>query len=310
MKAKLFLFFACGCMIAGSAVAQQEPQITHNMFNQLTVNPGYAGSNGSICASIIARNQWMGFVGSPRTGLLNVEAPVSFLSGGIGVTIITDELGLMSTMYTKLSYAYRRTLKAGELGVGLSAGFTNTQLDGSRFEPFDKNGDPTIPLNDISGGAPTFGFGIHFKNPGYYFGLSSTQLSESTAGLTKDLDYDLKRHYYVTAGVTTRITADLELKPSVFFKFNPAADPQIDLTALLWYNNQFWAGVGYRTIDIDAIPVYVGVMWNNLKLGYSYDIALNGLRGYNSGTHEIYVGYCFRLNEKVTAQRYRNVRKL
>ncbi|HHZ64293.1 MAG TPA: type IX secretion system membrane protein PorP/SprF [Flavobacteriales bacterium] len=310
MKAKLPLLFVLVCMYGGTSVAQQEPQFQHNMFNHLTTNPGYAGSNGAICANILVRNQWMGFVGSPQTGLLNVEAPVKFLKGGVGVTIITDELGLQSTMYTKLAYAFRTSLKAGDLGIGIRAGLTNTQIDGSRFEPFDKGSDPTIPLDAVSGGAPTFGFGVYFSNPGYYLGVSSTQLTESVAGLSADLDYDLKRHYYATAGLTTRLTSDLELKPSVFFKFNAGVPPQFDLSALLLYNNQFWAGVGYRAMDMDAVPTYVGVLWNNLKIGYSYDIALNGLRGFNSGSHEVYVGYCFKLNEKVTAQRYRNVRFL
>lgn len=309
MRAKLFLLLLIGCVFAVPAAAQQEPQFQQNMFNHLTVNPGYAGSNGSICASALYRKQWVGFVGAPSTFLLNLEAPVKILKGGVGVTVVSDELGLSTSLFTKLSYAYRTSVGPGELGIGISVGFVNSSIDGERFSPFDNTGDPTIPTETVSGGAPSFGFGVHYNTPTYYFGLSATQLSESSAGFA-DFNYKLKRHYYLTGGFSQRLTSDLELKPSLFMKLDAGVPPQFDLSALLMYNNQFWAGVGYRVMDMDAIPTYVGVLWNNMKIGYSYDISLNGLRGYNSGSHEIYVGYCFKLNEKVTAQRYRNVRFL
>ena len=310
MRTKILLLLVVGCVLAVPAAAQQEPQFQQNMFNHLTINPGYAGSNGAICASALYRNQWVGFVGSPTTGLLNVEAPVKVLKGGLGLTIISDELGLQSTLFTKISYAFHMDIGPGQLGIGVRAGFVNSQIDGSRFEAFDNtSGDPTIPLESVSGGAPTFGFGLFYNTPTYYFGVSSTQLAEAPAGYA-EIDYQLKRHYYLTGGFSQRLTADLELKPSVWFKYDPPVAPQFDLSVLVMYNNQFWAGVGYRALDVDAIPTYVGVLWNNLKIGYSYDISLNGLRGFNSGSHEVYVGYCFKLNEKVTAQRYRNVRFL
>ena len=50
----------------------------------------------------------------------------------------------------------------------------------------------------------------------YYVGLSSTQLAESSVGYEAGADYNLKRHYYVTAGLTKRLSPTVELKPSVF----------------------------------------------------------------------------------------------
>lgn len=309
MRTKLYLLLVIGCVFVAPVFAQQEPQFQQNMFNTFTVNPGYAGSNDAICASVLYRKQWVGFVGAPSTGLINVEAPVKFLKGGVGVTVLTDELGLQSTLRTSLSYAYQMHVGPGQLGIGIRAGFVNSSIDGEKFEAFNNSGDPTIPTETVSGGAPSFGFGLYYNTPTYYFGLSTTQLSESAAGYA-EIDYQLKRHYYVTAGISKRLTSDLELKPSLFMKLDPPVAPQFDLSVLLMYNNQFWAGVGYRAMDQDAIPTYVGVQWNDMKFGYSYDISLNGLRGFNSGSHEIYVSYCFKLNENVTAQRYRNVRFL
>ena len=297
-------------LLWSNVYAQQEPQFSQNMFNILAVNPGYAGSNNAICANLLYRNQWTGFTGAPKTGLLNVESPVKFLKGGVGLTLFTDELGLDNTFGAKLSYAFHLHIGPGQMGIGLQAGFITKTLEGSRFNAFVNDGtDETIPTTDISGGSPTFALGLFYKTDLYYIGLSSTQLAESSVGYSK-ADYNLKRHYYLTGGFSKRLTSNIELLPSVFFKFDPPVAPQVDLNIMAMYNNQFWGGLSYRLIDPDALVPMIGVLWNNLKIGYSYDITLQELRGFSSGTHEILIGYCFKMDEKASAQKYRNVRFL
>ena len=57
-------------LICGNpASAQQDPQFSHNMFTKLSVNPGVAGANEAICATLLYRNQWTGFGGEPKTML-------------------------------------------------------------------------------------------------------------------------------------------------------------------------------------------------------------------------------------------------
>ena len=43
--------------------------------------------NKNICATMIGRQQWSGFVGSPTTALVNIHAPVSMLRGGLGLNL-------------------------------------------------------------------------------------------------------------------------------------------------------------------------------------------------------------------------------
>ncbi|MFT5918676.1 MAG: energy-converting hydrogenase Eha subunit B, partial [Granulosicoccus sp.] len=70
-----------------SVQAQQDPQISMNMYNRLYANPGYAGSNGGICATAILREQWAGFDGNPQTGIVTVESEVKALHGGVGLSV-------------------------------------------------------------------------------------------------------------------------------------------------------------------------------------------------------------------------------
>ena len=311
MKRIVVFMLVLNLGIAYQGFGQQEPQFSQNMFNILSVNPGYAGTNDAICGTIFYRNQWTGFVGAPKTGLLSVASPVKFLRGGVGLTMFTDQLGLDNTFGIKLNYSFHMHVGPGQLGIGVQAGFLNKTLEGSKFNAFVNDGsDETIPTSDISGGAPTFGFGLFYKTSEYYVGVSSSQLSESAVGYEEGADYNLKRHYYINGGYTKRLTSAIELIPSIWIKMDPPVAPQIDLNVLAKYNNQIWGGVSYRVADRDAIVPIIGFMWNDMKIGYSYDITINELRGFSSGTHEIMIGYCYKIAENISADKYRNTRVL
>ena len=58
----------------GLLLSATRPQFSQNLFNNIAVNPGYAGSNDAISATALHRSQWMGFLGAPSTTNLGVEA--------------------------------------------------------------------------------------------------------------------------------------------------------------------------------------------------------------------------------------------
>lgn len=50
--------------------AQQDPQFSQNMYNHMTVNPGFAGERGNWAISGIYRNQWQKWTEHLRRMLL------------------------------------------------------------------------------------------------------------------------------------------------------------------------------------------------------------------------------------------------
>ena len=136
MKKYLLLF----SLLFTSAIAfsQQEPQYTQNMFNILSFNPAYAGSNGSICLTGFYRQQNTGFKQEDKQGnksnagpqdiLVSIDAPVKFLHGGIGLIVNQDKLGFETNLNLKLAYAYRFNMGLGNLSIGLQAGFNNKSI--------------------------------------------------------------------------------------------------------------------------------------------------------------------------------------
>jgi type IX secretion system PorP/SprF family membrane protein len=292
-----------------SVQAQQDPQFSMNMYNRLYTNPGYAGSNGGICATAILREQWSGFDGNPQTGVLTVESEVKAIHGGVGLSVTLDRLGAESTIAAKLAYAFRLDLGPGTLGIGIEAGIISRSLDGSKLIAIDES-DPTVPTGSTSGLVPDFGFGLYYHTDKLYFGVSSSHLSQGdfsleTPGGSKI--YNVARHYYAMAGYNYDITPTLQLRPSLFLK-SDAASTQFDVNLTLMYNQLVFAGVSYR-VD-DAVIAMAGVHWNGFKLGYSYDITTSQLNNYSNGSHEIMLGYCYKWPTPSINQQYRNVRFL
>src|SRR5437868_14412942 len=99
--------------ITGTAFAQQDPQFTQFMYNKLIYNPGYAGTSGAICGVLQFRQQWVSFPGAPTTFALAADMRLPMVPIGVGLNVITDKIGPMSTTFFRLAGSYNITKLAG-----------------------------------------------------------------------------------------------------------------------------------------------------------------------------------------------------
>jgi len=298
-------------------LAQQEPQFSHNMFNNMGINPGYAGLRGAICATGLARQQWLGFRDAednrinPETYLLNVDSPFPFLRGGLALGFMQDKLGYENSVGVKITYAYHFKLDGGKLGVGAQAGFLDKRIDFSRFTPIT-DGDRVL-----TGGAEEsriftdFALGAFFlSDNNSWAGLSVSQLRQASAEIGSS-NHKLRRHAYLTGGynLTLPNNPGYIVSPSVLVKTDMAS-VQIDVNAMVTYNNRFWGGVSYRLQD--AVVFLFGLNVEQISVGYSYDFTTSplGRRGRSFGSHEIMLQYCFDLQIDKVREIQRNVRFL
>ncbi len=289
-----------------AAFAQQDAQFTQNMFNKLAINPGYAGTNRAICATAFYRNQWTGFEGAPQTILFSGDAYIPAIHGGLGLTAFSDQLGFDKTFSAKLAYSFNQPIGPGVLGIGVEGGMMQKALAGAWLAPTDYTKDNAIP-GDISKTTYDVGFGIHYSTQQLYVGVSATHIPESQLTGTK-FQFTNVRHYYVTAGYAFQLgNPDWEIEPSVFVK-SDAASTQFDGNIRVIYQKMFWGGVTYRLTD--AIAPIIGFQKSGFKVGYSYDVTTSDIKNYSSGSHEIMIGYCFKVIPPVKKQSHQNVRFL
>lgn len=294
--------------------AQQDPQFSQYMSNTLAFNPGYAGSKDAICASALHRINWVGFPGAYATSMFTAHAPISpfKINSGVGVTILNDKIGYEKNLGFNVVYAYRIDIKNGEgkLGIGVSAGFLNKSMNVDKWEPPEGTPvtDPAIPNQKESAMTFDLGLGLYYRAEKLYLGLSSTNITQPKVKFEKG-GPDLTRHYYITAGYNLSMpNPSFDLLPSVFIASDGSAS-SFDFNSIILYNKRIWGGVTYRLKA--AIVGMVGLeLKNGLRIGYSYDFATTKLSGYNSGTHEITLGYCFNIIREKIPHKYKSVRFL
>jgi len=318
-------------LLSVSLFSQQEAQFSHNMFNILSYNPAYAGSNNQICLTTLGRQQWMGLTETnpegksynvaPQTFLFSIDGNVNFLRGGLGAVVYKDKLGHEDNIGLKFGYAYKHPIGAGHLSGGIMFGFLNKVIDYAGFFPIQQ-GDPLLQGGQESDMIFDMSFGAFYRVPGsYYAGISSSQLLQSESTFPQNLGSPkLKRHYYLTGGYNYTLPSmpEFELQPSIFIKTD-FVSAQYDINCLVLWNSQFWGGLSYRPVD--AVVVLVGgrPFLNStissveaLSFGIAYDVTTSAIggAGRSSGSTEIMLNYCFEIKIERPVSSYKNVRFL
>ena len=295
----LFLLFSFALI----SKAQQDPQFSLYIFNNLSFNPGSTGSEQAICATALHRSQWVGFDDAPVSTNFSVQSPISLLNGGLGLNILTDKIGQNEFLSLNISYAYHVELPEGKLGIGLSVGVIQDEIDGANI--ITQNPDPSIPTSVDKASGFDLGLGFFYNSEKLYVGLSSKHLNEPTIATTLDI-IDIKRHYYLTSGYEHVLNEKLDLKPSLLIKTD-GVTTTIDMTSLLEYNKKLWGGVTYRPSTRAVLLLGMHIS-EDLKFGFSYDVPTTNVS--TSGTFEFMLGYCFKIDYNKVVKGFKNPRFL
>ena len=303
--------------LSAIAFSQQLPQYTQYMFSKLAYNPGYAGAGSGICVQGLVRQQWIGFKETdedgntfnvaPETYLVSIHSPIKFLRGGLGATIIQDKIAYQNNITLNVMYAYQTTLGAGDLGIGLQLSLLSKSIDFSKYRLIDETDPLYANKTEETDMMFDIGIGLYYRMPDqYYLGLSVLQLLESESDPLSTAA-KLKRQINLIGGYEFGFPnlPSIDVLPSFMIKTD-GASTQIELSTLLRYRNQFWGGLSFRYQD--CVAIIVGVDYKEFNIGYSYDINTSSIGSW--GSHEIRLGYCFKIEVDKFKKIYRNTRFL
>lgn len=277
--------------------AQQDPQFSQYMFAPLSINPAYAGSRGVMNGSLAARKQWVGFTGAPSTLAFAVNTPGKKGKMGLGLEVLADQIGPKTTTGAYLDYAYRIPLGKGKLAFGLGAGLISYRINWSEVEYKDQS-DAYALLGKTSVTKPDFKFGLYFNNKNFYLGVSSTHINREVYQVVQDsltFTARMSQHGFLTCGRAFQLGEKLIFSPSVMLRTsNGVRQGNLDLNLNFGYREMIWFGVSLRS-EKSLVALIQYNITNHFKVGYSYDMTLNKLRTYQSGTHELVLGFDFNL---------------
>lgn len=274
--------------------AQQLPQYTQYMLNEMAINPAVAGKDNFADVRSNNRYQWVGITDAPRTYMLTLHSPLKNRNMGLGTHIYTDIVGPTRRVGISLAYAYHIKLtEKTKLSLGISAGIQQWGIDGHKLLLHDA-GDENLVTQYQTKIVPDLGAGLYVHNEKWYLGFSAPQLYQSPIRLYKDGDDKgtLVTHFLLNGAYKFKINDDFKVEPSFLAKYAIPAPAKIDVGARVIYQEQVWLGVGYR--HNDAVTAILGFMYKNyLMIGYSYDFTTTNLKKYSTGTHELMLGLRF-----------------
>ena len=285
------------------ALSAQEltlPQLSQYLAdNPFVMSPTYSGIGDHIKVRINGLTQWVGIEDAPDTQSLAADARLGNRSG-VGMLLYNDSNGETKQRGARLSFAHHLTLDRYDdefLSFGISYNFNQFRID---IENFDSP-DPNV-TDDRRTTNHNFDVGVLYRYDKFYFSLNASNL------LDKDLtrfnpvfEPNRLRNYYIYTGYrySKNKNSRLEIEPSVFFQwFESDGRSVTDLnTKFRWYDfeDYYYAGVTYRFLnDQIGSPLYiaplVGLKKSNFYFGYSYQIILNEILGFSTGTHVITLG--------------------
>ena len=296
-------------LLCGTARAQFEPQFTQYMFNEMFINPAYAGSRDQVASTLVYRNQWVGIDGAPKTQTASIHGPLLNRKLGLGLTMMNESIGVTHQFAIYGNYAYRIAVsEKGALALGLQGGFINHQEKLADVITNEEN-DNEFLFNTPKVILPNAGFGVYYNTDKFYVGLSVPRtLRNKVAGNASGIvntDFDIATwHYYLASGYVFPVSESIKLKPTAMIKEVEGAPLIGDFSVSALFRDVFWLGFSYRTEDSFAGIVTFQVT-PNLRVGYSYDYTTTALKNYSSGTHEINIGYDFSVEKKkIVTPRY------
>jgi type IX secretion system PorP/SprF family membrane protein len=278
-------------------MAQQAPLVSHYMFNSLLINPAYAGSKEYVSATLLYRKQWAGLEGAPVTYSGSVHGLFKKQKLGLGAFIQQDKIGVTKQTDAYASAAYHLSVgDVGKLSVGLQMGVTSFSSDVVQLTYWDP-GDKVFDYNSFTSLLPNAGLGVYYYRPLFYAGLSAPYLLSYDANQSGSVSsskpvHHQDRRFYATVGGVIESEYDVKFKPSVLVRSEGNTPLQFDLNMNVLINDIFWIGASYRSND--AIVALLEYQVNRkFRIGYSYDYTLSEIGNYNSGSHEVMLGYDF-----------------
>ena len=276
--------------------------------NNFVLSPTFAGIGDNLRLRANGLTQWVGIKDAPKNQSLYADFRIGDRSG-IGLSLYNDRNGYTSQTGAKFSFAHHIILdyySKQYLSFGLSYNINSFKIDISQFNttheiPFL---DPSITDNRAISNN-NFDVGLLYRNKGFYASFNASNILPKTINNNLGIEPSLVLNYQLYSGyvIKNSYNRNVEIEPSIYYQFfagdkRSTTDINLKYRRYNSYEDYYWAGVSYRFLNDQAFkPLTVGPMAGfkkaNFYFGYSYQVTLNKIAAYNSGTHMITLGFDF-----------------
>ncbi|HEV7230725.1 MAG TPA: PorP/SprF family type IX secretion system membrane protein [Bacteroidia bacterium] len=296
-KGKLFLF--CLLLVPFLGLAQQTPQYSQFMLNNLGINPACAGEKGPVEILMGRREQWIGFPNAPLTDFVSATMSIGKKGfyrdwHGVGVYVEGDKAGQFNNQSFRAMYAYHVRLAHDYVfSAGVSVGVSIISIDGSLHDP----ADPALMLYPgVITIFPVISPGLRLYSRKLFFDLSAQQATNNqtvsidgvkelgTRNILRPQFFFTVGRKYLSSNYAWTFTPSIQLRSTMLFL------PTAELNLLVFYHKIIGIGISYR--DRDAVVAMLQFHpTRKITLGIAYDYSISRLANGSSDSREIMFGF-------------------
>lgn len=297
------LIFLVATLFATISFAQTEALYSSYLFNNLSINPAYAGYKKCLNGNLWIKKQWMGIEGSPTSALLSAHTPLSNQNSSVGLTLFNESWGVNRQTGFNGIYAHRIKLKEKlEISGGLQAGFIQYRIDNLSLTRQELS-DPVFTDN-VSKIVPDFSTGFFLNSEKYFVGISATHLQRNFFKPSGNSLY-YRKLYFISAGALIFSNYDVKLKPTLLIRGTEKSKLQGDLGLNVLLKEVIWLGASYRSSG--ALIFLTQLKLNhNLDFGYALDLNTRISTYKNFVSHEIMINqkFSFKKNDVISPRHF------
>lgn len=277
----------------GYTLAQQESSYNHFFYKPLLHNPSLAGVNNVTNVFLLGRYQWAGFDNAPSQNHLLFETVLKSKKVGLAAEIVTNKIGARNNTGLNLTYSYRSYLKRHSyISFGLTAGAINNSIDFSNTIIAD-NFDPLIGNVQESTIALNSNVGISYVDKHLQAGISlpnlvgkQTNFSQFSYKKEQQLLLHAKYKFFISE------SKDYSITPLMVTHISPNTPTLIEASIIGAWKDNFWTNLTFKSTQ--SIATTIGCSINKrYNLGYSYEMNVGELKGYNVNSHEVMLNVLF-----------------
>lgn len=307
---KLFIFIILLLLTKSYGQELNLPVFTQYLAdNNFVVSPTYAGIGDNLKLRANGLTQWVGIKGAPDNQSLYADFRIADRTG-IGLSVYNDRNGNTIQTGAKFSFAHHLILdyySKQYLSFGISYNINNFKIDISNFNTTYENPiiDPYV-TDDRATSNNNFDVGVLYRNKGFFVSFNANNILEKKIDeAVRKAEPNLLLNYQIYSGYVFSgpKKSGLEFEPSIYYQLfssDRRSSTDVNFKFRKYNRNEdyYWAGISYRYLNDQFFkPLNIGPMAGFKKsifyFGYAYQITINDLSRFNSGTHVVTVGLDF-----------------
>lgn len=293
MKTIYKIFSVLVLVLSMSTVkAQQQPNYLFYQQNMSVINPAYSGSQGQYLGMNYS-SSWVGVSEAPRSATLVYNTSVKN-NAAWGFSYLTDRVYVENQGIVSIDYSYKvQFSEETQLYLGIKGGalYNALDLDGLNRITYDTN----QALNGIENFMnPLLGIGAYVKGEKGFLGISApnilnTRRYKEVNGVA--VTATDRPNFYVSGGLNIELSHQIELEPSILYRFVSGAPNLVTAFANINFNNQVKVGTGISNNNyVSGLILFTGL--ERMDIGYGYEMGQrNSSVALRANSHELVIRY-------------------